>query len=83
MSFRTRYLDVDGFELDVLAGAPKTLSDGRLQGVQIEVMDQQPSVERKDLVTNLLAPYGFELYDSIHHGEHSVATDLRFRRPNL
>jgi FkbM family methyltransferase len=59
-------LDIDGNEVKVLAGAPKTLADPALRGVMIEVDRSGP---RTDAIMKTLAGYGFRFVRwGVDHG---------------
>ena len=73
-------IDIDGYEMTALKGAPKLLADQRLKAIQIEVMEPDGITALRDEVTGLITGYGFEFDEAIHHGSHSIATDLRFKR---
>ena len=72
-------IDVDGGELEVLAGAPDVMRDPRCRALQVEVIDVDAARARSREVTELLAAAGFSLV-----GEHAHALarvrDLQFAR---
>jgi len=72
-------IDVDGGELEVLAGAPEVMRDPRCRALQVEVIDVDAARTRSREVTELLAVAGFSLV-----GEHAHALarvrDLQFAR---
>lgn len=73
-------IDVDGYELPLLAGAAATLADPRLKAIQIEVMERAGQEAAKEQVVATLEDAGFGLVRRIHHGGTSEATDLQFSR---
>jgi FkbM family methyltransferase len=73
-------IDVDGGELDVLAGAEEVLRDSRCRGLQIEVIDTDDDKrERSRGVVELLGGFGYSLAGEFPHAFPRVR-DLQFAR---
>jgi FkbM family methyltransferase len=73
-------IDVDGGELDVLAGSEQVLSDTRCRGLQIEIIDaDEVQRERSRIVMDLLRANGFSLTGEFAHSFARVR-DLQFSR---
>jgi len=61
-------IDVEGHELQVLNGAKKTLLNGKVKFIQLEIHeDEQYEVQQKD-IDNFLAPYGYSISLKLKHG---------------
>jgi D-serine deaminase-like pyridoxal phosphate-dependent protein len=73
-------IDVDGGELEVLAGAPAVLRDPRCIGLQVEVVDFDEERSRSREVIRLLEEAGFQLAAEHPHALPRVR-DLQFVRP--
>jgi hypothetical protein len=77
-------IDVDGSELDVLAGAGKVLRDDRCRAVQIEVMEpvDSTSTAYRGRVVDYMTSVGFSV--SAEHS-HQVPTvrDIQFDKPAM
>ncbi len=75
-------IDIDGNEGSVLRGGDKTLADPRLRGLQIEVMDDDASLPRRQEVVAFLETRGWRLGDTIlHKSDDPIIADLQFTRP--
>jgi len=72
-------IDVDGGELEVLAGAPEVLRDPRCRAIQVEVIDAEDARTRSREVTGLLEAAGFSLVAEHAHALARVR-DLQFAR---
>jgi FkbM family methyltransferase len=72
-------IDVDGGELDVLAGAPEVLRDTRCRAIQVEVIDTDAACTRSRDVIGLLEAAGFSLMAEYRHKLPRVR-DLQFAR---
>ena len=72
-------IDVDGSELEVLAGAHEVLRDARCQALQIEVIDADDARPRSREVIGLLEGAGFSLVGEYAHALARVR-DLQFAR---
>jgi FkbM family methyltransferase len=74
-------IDVDGGELDVLAGAATVVADPKCQGLQVEVVDPDASRQRSREVTTTLSSAGLSLVAEFAHGEsYPRVLDLQFER---
>jgi FkbM family methyltransferase len=73
-------IDVDGSELDVLAGADDVLRDQRCRALQVEVVDTDDDRARSQSVIQLLEAAGFSLIAEYGHKFPRVR-DLQFARP--
>ena len=74
-------LDIDGHELEVLKGAEAALADPRLVGLQVEVMDHDPALPRRQALIDFLEERGWRLTETIAHRRPSPSiADLRFAR---
>ena len=74
-------IDIDGNEGAVLRGGDKTFADPRLRGLQIEVMDSDPALPRRQEVIAFLAERGWRLSDTIlHKSDDPIVADLQFTR---
>lgn len=74
-------IDIDGNEGSVLRGGDKTFADPRLHGLQIEVMDSDPALPRRQEVVAFLAQRGWKLGDTIlHKSDDPIIADLQFTR---
>lgn len=75
-------IDIDGNEGAVLRGGAATFADRRLRGLQIEVMDDDPSLPRRKEAIAFLEPLGWRLSDTIlHKSDAPIIADLQFTRP--
>lgn len=75
-------IDIDGHEAAVLRGGETVLRDPRVIGLQIEVMDNDPSLPRRAELVAFLADHGWRLEATIPHETTALAiADLRFVRP--
>jgi len=75
-------LDIDGHELAVLRGSETTLADPRLVGLQVEVMDHDPALSRREELVAFLAGHGWQLTETIaHRSTAPIVADLRFAHP--
>jgi FkbM family methyltransferase len=72
-------IDVDGSELEVLAGAEEVLRDERCRGLQVEVVDANDERARSQHVIGLLEAAGFSLTGEYGHKFPRVR-DLQFAR---
>jgi hypothetical protein len=72
-------IDVDGGELDVLAGAPDVLRDERCRALQVEVLDADAERTRRRDVVGLLEAAGFTMVADYGHKFPRVR-DLQFIR---
>jgi FkbM family methyltransferase len=72
-------IDVDGSELDVLAGAEDVLRDQRCRTLQVEVVDADDDRARSQSVIRLLDAAGFSLIAEYGHKFPRVR-DLQFAR---
>ena len=72
-------IDVDGSELDVLAGADDVLRDRRCCALQIEVIDADDDRPRRQSVVRLLDAAGFSLIAE-HAHKLTRVRDLQFAR---
>ena len=70
-------IDVDGTELDILRGARKTIANGKLRSVMIEL---EPTSHAKDDATALLEGAGFRLETARSHGAATETTNYLFVR---
>lgn len=76
-------IDIDAFEYEALLGAPATLADARLKGVQVEVVDWEQSRPATSRLRALIEANGFELLRTIDHpSKHPIVSDLQFERRN-
>lgn len=73
-------IDVEGFEIDVLRGCERTLSQQRFKLIQLEWNATSIEAVGADRipVAELLAGYGYRLYRPRHDGTLVPATDLGF-----
>jgi FkbM family methyltransferase len=73
-------VDVEGFEIEVLRGCTRALSEQRLKLIQLEwnSASQQAVGEDRRQVADLLAGYGYELYRPDRSGRLVPLTDLGF-----
>ena len=83
-------IDVEGFEIDVLRGCERALSQQRLRLIQLEWNSASVDAVGADRVpvAELLATYGYRLYRPDRDGTLAPATDLGFgpdvfARPDL
>jgi len=61
-------IDVEGHKLQFLNGASKTLLNGKVKFIQLEIHeDEQYEVQQKDK-DNFLAPYGYSISLELKHG---------------
>ena len=72
-------IDVDGSELEVLAGAESVLRDERCRALQVEVVDTDDARARSRQVIGLLGATGFSLVAEYGHKFPRVR-DLQFAR---
>jgi hypothetical protein len=72
-------IDVDGGELDVLAGAPDVLRDERCRALQVEVLDADAERTRRRDVVGLLEAAGFTMVAD-HGHKFPRVRDLQFIR---
>lgn len=73
-------IDVDGGELEVLAGALAVLRDPRCAGLQVEVIDYDEEHSRSREVIGLVEAAGFRMVAEHPHAFPRVR-DLQFARP--
>lgn len=74
-------IDIDGGEAEVIAGADETLSDPRLAGIQVEVMDDDPALPRRHTLAAAIESHGWRLAETIEHPSPAPRiADLRFIR---
>jgi FkbM family methyltransferase len=74
-------VDVEGFEIDVLLGCERALSEHRVRLIQLEwnsTSMQAVGTDRKP-VADLFAKYGYSLYSANLDGSLAPLTDLSFR----
>jgi FkbM family methyltransferase len=72
-------IDVDGSELEVLAGATEVLRDARCRALQVEVVDSDDTRARSREVIGLLDAAGFSLVAE-HPHKLARVRDLQFAR---
>jgi hypothetical protein len=74
-------IDVDGSELDVLAGAEQVLRDDRCRAAQIEVMEpvDSRSTDRRDCVVDKMRSVGFAVTAEYPHRIPTVR-DIQFEK---
>ena len=83
-------VDVEGFEIDVLRGCERALSQHRIRLIQLEWNSTSMQAVRADRrpVADLLAQHGYRLYRADPDGSLALLRDLRygpdvFARPSL
>jgi hypothetical protein len=73
-------VDVEGFEIDVLRGCERALSEHRVRLMQLEwnATSMQAVGTDRQPVADLLAKHGYSLYCAEPNGSLAPLTDLRF-----
>jgi FkbM family methyltransferase len=79
-------IDVDGFEEGVVRGATRTLAQGSIRDLAIEISDPDRQGTRGRAIQGVLAEHGYEPVETFLHHDSDTApvpgevTDLLFRR---